>query len=158
MTTTTRHELQLTATRLSVDYAYAIDTRDWDLFADLFTEDVVVEYTGMPEIRGITQWLDYFIPFHEDCPWTLHKMTNHRSGYGPDGAWAMCYGDVTWLHRRDENRLNHAVNVYRDDLQYDGTTWRIARRRMNIVGSDSADITAAGIHLPASVRSIATDN
>lgn len=153
--TTTTHELQAHATRLSVDYAYAIDTRDWDLFTGLFTDDVVVEYTGMSEIRGIAQWLDYFIPFHEDCAWTLHVMTNHRSGQRPDGAWASCYGDVTWLHRRDENRLNHAVNVYRDELRYEGDSWRIARRRMDIVLSDSADITSTGIDLPASMHSIA---
>ncbi|MGC5255641.1 nuclear transport factor 2 family protein [Gordonia sp. DT218] len=154
--TTTTHELQATATRLSVDYAYAIDARDWDLFASVFTDDVVVEYKGMPEIRGITQWLDYFIPFHDECTWTSHVMTNHRSGQGPDGAWAICYGDVRWLHRRDENRLNHALNVYRDELRYEGNTWRIARRRMDVVLSDAADITSAGIHLPASMHGIAT--
>lgn len=154
--TTIAYDLQSNATRLSVDYAHAIDTRDWDLFASLFTDDVVVEYTGMPQIRGIAQWLDYFIPFHDDCAWTLHMMTNHRSGHGPGGAWATCYGDVRWLHRRDENRLNHAVNVYRDELGCDGDTWRITRRRMDIVLSESADITSGGIHLPASVLGIAS--
>jgi hypothetical protein len=37
---------------LLVRYSHAVDTRDWDLFRQVFTDDAVIDYTEMGGTRG----------------------------------------------------------------------------------------------------------
>ncbi len=37
---------------LVVAYSHAVDTRDWDAFDDIFTDDAVIDYTEMGGSRG----------------------------------------------------------------------------------------------------------
>jgi 3-phenylpropionate/cinnamic acid dioxygenase small subunit len=37
---------------LLVAYSHAVDTRDWDAFDDIFTDDAVIDYTEMGGTRG----------------------------------------------------------------------------------------------------------
>ncbi|MFT4044342.1 MAG: nuclear transport factor 2 family protein [Gordonia sp. (in: high G+C Gram-positive bacteria)] len=142
------------AITLHTDYAHAIDTRDWDLFARVFTPDVRVRYTAMPPIDGIDDWLAFFIPFHDQCGWTLHAMTNHRVGTGPDGIWASCYGDVRWTQHDQPSRMHHAIGIYQDTLTHTDSGWRISSRRMDVLLSATTDISASTISLPTSVRDV----
>ncbi|WP_433630323.1 nuclear transport factor 2 family protein [Nocardia sp. CA-120079] len=73
MTSSELAGIAIEAMRLQNAYARAIDTRDWDLFRTLFTPDVVAEYPGMP-FSGMAHWLEFFVPFHDDCTWIQHAM------------------------------------------------------------------------------------
>ena len=79
------------ATRLQNGYALAIDARDWDSFRTLFTPDVFARYPNS-DYHGIDDWLKFFIPFHDECAWTLHVLTMA-------GASNSCSSVSTWVRR-----------------------------------------------------------
>src|SRR4051794_16042302 len=83
------------ATQLQNAYAWAVDTRDWALFTTLFTPDVQATYPHT-HYAGMEAWLENFIPFHDDCQWTRHAMSNHLVGQDDAGTWAQCYGEIEW--------------------------------------------------------------
>ena len=54
------------ADRIEIDdlitrYATAVDTKDWDLYRTVFTDDAVIDYTSAGGIRGslgeVVEWL-----------------------------------------------------------------------------------------------------
>jgi ketosteroid isomerase-like protein len=136
--------------RLQNGYALAVDTRDWDYFATLFTPDVLAFYPGS-EYRGMDDWLASFVPFHAGCGWTLHMMANHVVGEDGDGIWGTCYGWIQWTRDDDPGRINRASVLYRDRLRNDGGTWRIVRRKLDLLAHQPAAPLPAGATLPRSV-------
>lgn len=68
---------QLDITALLHRYARAVDTKDWELYRSVFTEDAHIDYSSAGAIAGsrdeVTRWLaDAFA----DIPWTMHYITN----------------------------------------------------------------------------------
>lgn len=141
---------------LQNDYAHAIDTRDWELFRTLFVPDVRVDYPFVGRLRGMDAWLDFFVPFHEDCAWTLHVMTNHRVGERGGVRRASCYGDVRWTFARTPAVLHRSIGVYRDEIVPWEGSWRIGRRRLDLVLRETTPIGEA-CALPASVADVLHD-
>lgn len=124
----------LEAQCLQNGYARAIDTREWDYFRTLFTSDVVAEYPN-DCFEGIDEWLNYFVPFHDECAWIQHVMTNHVVGEDVDGIWGWCYGDVAWTHQDRPGLVNKAKTVYWDRLRDQHGTLRIYRRQCHLIAS-----------------------
>jgi hypothetical protein len=154
MTAIDLNQIAVESRRAQNGYAWAIDTRDWDSFRTLFTPDVVAVYpTGT--YSGIASWLDFFIPFHDGCAWTLHMMTNHLVGADDNGVWASCYGWVQWVYQAKQDRINRAAVVYRDRLVYHDGAWRIAHRRLDQVLSEAGTSIPPGLKLPNSVLDFA---
>ena len=63
--------------RLLYRYARAVDTKDWDLYRSVFTDDAVIDYSsaGIPpgsrdEIAGM------FATAFVAIPWSMHYITN----------------------------------------------------------------------------------
>lgn len=129
-------DIALVARELQNTYAHAIDTRDWGLFRSVFTPDVQVR-TDHGTIDGIDAWLDYFIPFHDECGWTLHVMTNHRASEDPDGVRATCYGDIRWTHRSHPDTFKRAASLYQDVLTRVDGSWRISERRFSVLVTET---------------------
>ncbi len=140
--------------RLQNGYALAVDTRDWDYFRTLFTPDVLAFYPKS-DYNGIESWLESFIPFHDECTWTLHMMANHVVGEDGHGIWGTCYGWVQWVHNERPGHLNRVAVLYRDRLQSKDGTWRIARRKLDLLMHDPAALAPAGIDVPRSVLDLA---
>lgn len=137
--------------RLQNGYALAVDTRDWDYFTTLFTPDVRARYPHS-EFHGIEAWLADFVPFHDECTWTSHVMTNHVVGEDADGIWATCYGYVQWTHQDAPGLLNRTTALYRDRLQEDdGGQWRIARRRLDLLMREPGTPIPSNVDFPSSV-------
>jgi hypothetical protein len=142
------------AAQLQNGYAVAIDTRDWDYFATLFAPDVVAVYPN-DTYEGISTWLEFFVAFHDGCLWTQHVMSTHLVGADEHGIWASCYGSVRWVHQDEPDRINHSEVIYRDRLERSGASWRIARRRLDLVLQEPSVAIPAGLTLPNSILDFA---
>lgn len=134
-------------------YALAIDTRDWDYFATLFTPDVHATYPNR-SYDGMADWLSYFIPFHDECTWTLHMMSNNVVGADAAGIWATCYASVQWCHHKEPGEINRAWVYFRDRLVNRDGTWLIARRKLDVLMHER-ELIQLGITFPNSVYELA---
>ena len=58
-------------------YARAVDTKDWDLYRSVFTEDAHIDYTSAGAIAGSREEVaDWLAGGFGAIPWTMHYITN----------------------------------------------------------------------------------
>jgi hypothetical protein len=74
--------------RLFTTYVRAVDSKDWELYRSMFTDDAVLDYTSAPfGIRGgvgeIVDWLSRTLPL---LPMTMHYVTNVETQLTEGGA------------------------------------------------------------------------
>lgn len=69
------------------DYAFAVDSRDWDALGRLFTDDAVLDYTAAGGPRGsrdeVLAWIAESLPA---VTMTQHLLTNRRVRLTGDAA------------------------------------------------------------------------
>lgn len=81
----TADELAITA--LLNRYARAVDTKDWELYRTVFTEDAVIDYSGAEQIAGPRdEVVDWFKTNFGVLPWTMHYITNIEADVDGDTA------------------------------------------------------------------------
>ncbi len=58
-------------------YARAVDTKDWELYRTVFTDDAVIDYssTGIP-VGSLDEIVEMFGKTFGAVPWTMHYITN----------------------------------------------------------------------------------
>ena len=109
-------------------YATAVDTRDWPLFASLFTADAVWEYPLAGERHsGPAAILARIQPSIERLDATQHFVSNHVVAVEADTARHTCY--FLAQHLRDGGRFL-AAGRYEDELRRVDGAWRIAARTL----------------------------
>lgn len=68
-------------------YARAVDTKDWELYRSVFTDDAVIDYSSAGAIAGsrdeVAEWLSKGFGA---IPWTMHYITNVEAGIDGDTA------------------------------------------------------------------------
>ena len=79
---------QLEIERLLTRYARAVDTKDWDLYRSLFTDDARIDYSSAPfGIAGtreeVIAWLSQNLAFMQ---MTMHYITNVEADVTGDAA------------------------------------------------------------------------
>jgi len=58
-------------------YARAVDTKDWDLYRSVFTDDAVIDYSSAGAIRGSRdQVADWLAAGFAAIPMSMHYITN----------------------------------------------------------------------------------
>lgn len=58
-------------------YARAVDSKDWELYRSVFTEDAQIDYSSAGAIVGIRdEVVDWFAANFGVIPWTMHYITN----------------------------------------------------------------------------------
>ena len=68
---------QLAITALLNRYARAVDTKDWELYRSLFTDDAVIDYSSAGAVVGSRdEVVDWFAANFGAIPWTMHYITN----------------------------------------------------------------------------------
>lgn len=81
----TADELAITA--LLNRYARAVDTKDWELYRTVFTDDAVIDYSGAGQIAGPRdEVVDWFKANFGVLPWTMHYITNIEAAIDGDTA------------------------------------------------------------------------
>ena len=133
MTPVTPEEI---ADRIEIDdlitrYATAVDTKDWDLYRTVFTDDAVIDYTSAGGIRGslgeVVEWLSHALKLF---PMTQHLITNRHVVLEGDTATGRSYY-YNPLGRPDGTggmQLLFFGGYYNDRFRRTADGWRIAER------------------------------
>jgi uncharacterized protein (TIGR02246 family) len=127
--------------QLKARYFRGIDTKDWDLWGDVFTEDATLTIAdiGMDMagrdaiVQGVSGALTGATTVH-------HGHMPEIKITGPDtarGIWAM-YDYVEWPPLEDGSRVGlHGYGHYHEEYVRQDGTWRIARSRLERLRTDS---------------------
>lgn len=116
-----------------VRYATGIDRRDWSLFRSCFTADCVVDYGEIGSWNGTEEITDFMMAVHEQCGYTLHRISNVAVEREPDGARARSYVDAVIMGPDNLDGVR-AIGFYDDQLVHsDRVGWQIARRHFTTV-------------------------
>jgi hypothetical protein len=63
--------------RLLYVYARAVDTKDWELYRSVFTDDAFIDYSSATNVVGTRdEVVDWFVANFGAIPWTMHYITN----------------------------------------------------------------------------------
>lgn len=58
-------------------YARAVDSKDWELYRSVFTEDAHIDYSSAGAIVGNRdEVVDWFVANFGVIPWSMHYITN----------------------------------------------------------------------------------
>ncbi|WP_019929788.1 nuclear transport factor 2 family protein [Nocardia sp. BMG111209] len=125
MTTPTDPADRLAIIDTVVAYATAVDTRDWESFARLYTDDAVWEYRAGGERRIGPEAIVARVRSVEKFDATQHYVTNHVVGVAGDEATHTCYYQARHL---SGDRQFVSGGRYRDRLRRNGSGWLIAER------------------------------
>lgn len=75
-------------TALLYRYARAVDTKDWELYRSVFTEDARIDYSSAGAVVGSRdEVVDWFAANFGVLPWSMHYITNIEI-LEHDGDWA----------------------------------------------------------------------
>jgi 3-phenylpropionate/cinnamic acid dioxygenase small subunit len=127
-----------------VRYCTGIDSKDWELFRTVWTDDVDADYgddighwTSGDEI---TSWMENA---HKDMGYTMHRVSNIRiDSQSGDEVNTRTYVDAV-LYLQDGTLIANAKGFYDDVLVRTGDSYKIKKRLFTSVfqGSDSLDLT-----------------
>jgi hypothetical protein len=108
-------------------YALAVDTQRWDLFDEIFTEDVVADYPGRTW-SDLTSWKQDFAELHAGLWATQHLITNHVWKIDGDEIKSICYGHWLLVESAEGGGQRQGRVWYDDVLVRIDDDWRINRR------------------------------
>lgn len=124
-------ELRLLAER----YAIAVDTGDSAMFAGLFTPDGVLEaprgtYSGREELAGVPSMMQGLYAR------THHGVVAMAPAIEGDKASARTHAYARHYYRAPDRReyCYEMTIVYEDEFRRTGEGWRLARRKLVMVG------------------------
>ena len=64
-------------TDLLYRYARAVDTKDWELYRSVFTDDALIDYSSAGAITGSRdEVVEWFAANFGVIPWSMHYITN----------------------------------------------------------------------------------
>ncbi|MFJ8799326.1 nuclear transport factor 2 family protein [Streptomyces sp. NPDC102487] len=141
-------------------YAFALDTRQWDLFDRVFTTDVEAVFgpAGAAWV-GLEEFKTSFAGFHDSLDSHVHTMMGQLVNVDGDTANAFSYG--TWILLREAAEGGPTwtgTGYYDDELVRTEDGWRIKRRVCRLLswtGNPSVpepqrehqpDMNAVGLH------------
>jgi hypothetical protein len=126
--------------QLKARYFRFLDTRQWEDWGKVFTEDAIME---LPEVDAVSEGRSGIVA---NVSAALENARTVHQGFmpeieitGPDtasGVWAMC-DYVEWPANRDGSRVGlNGYGHYREEYRRDGDEWRISRTRLERVRVD----------------------
>ena len=117
-----------------VEYATAIDARDWDRVRSVFTEDAVLDYSVFGGPRGtVDQAVEWLSATLSAVPMTQHLIANVLIHLGTDTA------DVSSIVFNPLGTGNGVILVggtYTDRVERTDRGWLVAERKAEFTWSD----------------------
>jgi hypothetical protein len=110
---------------LTVRYATAIDSLQYQLLTTVFTDDGQVDYGEIGQWTGGAAVAEFMEAAHVGATHTMHRMTNQAVDIDGDTATVRTYVDALILF---EGGGANPVGYYDDQVVRTGDGWRIARR------------------------------
>lgn len=116
-------------------YGVALDAHRWDLFDQIFTDDVVAEFGPAGAAwTGLDEFTRSFAEFHELLDSHQHTTMGHVVTVDDDQARAFSYGN--WLlvrHAAEDGPYWQGTGWYDDELVRTDAGWRIRHRVCRLV-------------------------
>lgn len=121
---------RLEITDVLLRYTHAVDTQNWELFRECFTEDAFIDYTAMGGKQGN---VDEIVAFLQE---SMPGFVNYQHMIGPplitlDGdtaaARSICHNPMVF-DREDASGVFVCALWYVDQLRRTPTGWRMSQR------------------------------
>jgi hypothetical protein len=110
---------------LTIRYATAIDTNQYSLLTEVFTDDAQVDYGEVGQWTGGAEVAQFMEAAHVSATHTMHRMTNQAIQIDGDSATMRTYVDALILF---EGGGANPTGYYDDHAVRTPDGWRIARR------------------------------
>ncbi|MFC0204649.1 nuclear transport factor 2 family protein [Novosphingobium soli] len=121
-------------------YAVAVDAHRYDLFREIFTDDIRCDFGGGAAFSGIETFIASYEGIHAVFSATQHMVSGHAVRI--DGERACCFSYVCGRFRRaleGGEGLFESTGWYDDVLTRTRAGWRISERTSRMV-SHSGDV------------------
>lgn len=115
-------ELEIRA--LLARYARGVDTKNWELYRSVFTEDAHIDYTSAGAIAGSREEvIDWLSTGFATIPWSMHYITNVEADIDGDVAQvqAMFYNPMQLPGMTTHSACG---GYYHHELVRTGEGWR----------------------------------
>jgi SnoaL-like protein len=116
---------------LTIRYATAIDSEQYELLSTVFTADADLDYGEVGHWSSAAEVTEFMDVAHRGAANTLHRMSNHVVVVDGDTATARTYVDALILGP-DGSGVN-AIGYYDDELERTADGWRIGKRKFTSV-------------------------
>jgi ketosteroid isomerase-like protein len=126
---------ELAITRLLYRYARAVDTKDWELYRSVFTDDAVIDYSSNGIPAGSRDDIaDFLSQAFTTIPMSMHYITNVEIDVDGDAATvrAMFYNPT---QLPGFSQLSYFGGYYFHDLVRTADGWRSRNLREEAVWS-----------------------
>lgn len=111
---------------LTIRYATAIDSEQYELLSTVFTADADLDYGKVGHWKSAAEVTEFMDIAHRGAANTLHRMSNQVVAVDGDTATARTYVDALILGP-DGSGVN-AIGFYDDELVRIAEGWRISKR------------------------------
>jgi SnoaL-like domain len=111
---------------LTIRYATAIDSRQYQLLSTVFTADAALDYGEVGQWTGAAEVTEFMDLAHAGAANTMHRMSNQVVEVDGDTATMRTYVDALIL-AGDGSGVN-AIGFYDDEAARTPDGWRIRRR------------------------------
>ena len=126
---------QAAIARLTHDYCWALDTKDWEALRDVFVPDVVAHLSR--ELHGVDAVIERISGALGPLDDSQHLVATHRIDVEGDTATGRCYLQAQHVRRGTEGGDNFMVGGrYEDRYVRTPEGWRIAERRLVVMWVD----------------------
>ncbi len=131
---TTATEDRFAIIALLTRYATAMDSRDWPLLDQVFSEGLVYD-AGEWIARSRAEYLGFVRPYLDGCGPTQHLLGNFRIELDGDAATSAVYVRAYHFGTRDLARSVYEMfGEYRDELIRTEVGWRSRHRTLRVWG------------------------
>ncbi len=122
---------------LASRYAVAVDTRTFEQLRDVFLDDATLD-TGRSVRSGIDEILTAMEGLRRYVA-TSHMLGQQLVEAGSEGATGVTY--CTAHHLSDADRTDTVMHIrYHDEFVRTDAGWRIARRRLEVLWTDTQPV------------------
>jgi ketosteroid isomerase-like protein len=113
-------------------YASTIDLKDYAGLRTVFTDDVVAQYAGAPEIHGADKLVAWIAEMGTTKKFQHHLINVYEVKLDGDEARAYTYHTSHQIDASTPDKVYLIVGRYRDVLRRVGDKWLIADKRMEV--------------------------
>ena len=121
---------------LAVRYALAVDSRDHEMLADIFTSDGVMGGQGSAEVRyrGPEGWPRMIAETDASFAQTMHNVFNQTFDLADDGSVSgLTTGVASHILPGDGSDLVDFAMRYHDRYAQEDGRWKFSERRLEVV-------------------------
>ena len=119
-------------------YAQGIDTRDWDLYRSIFTDEIEVDFSSydgqtVGHLKA-DDWVERLKPLFSGLAATQHVMTNPIVTFIDHGATCRIYMQAEHFMDANDGRTSYSIGgYYIDRLMFQNNRWLISSVTLTVL-------------------------